>query len=163
LITIPENSSTTPVLYENDSFFKSEKLSSLFAAFLDSYEDKILQQKITRDGDKTLLKLEIQTSLVRSQLIFLIYVENTEEDWLLAYSPIGEITDVEELRKILLANSNMPPTPTYSLSVSDELFTSLKISSRVCNIDAKVFCDMTVGLAEIADIIEECVFGVDRR
>lgn len=163
LITIPKNSSSTTVIYEDNSFFKSEKLSSLFADFLDKYEDKILQQRITKDGNKTLLELEVKTSLIRSQLIYLIYVEDTKEEWLLAYSPIGKITETEEFQNILIVNTEITSTPTYSLSVDDKFFTSLRISRRVHNIEEKVFYDMTIGLAIIADAIEECVFGVDEK
>ena len=102
LITIPKSSSTNLIMYEDNSFFKSEKLNLLFSDFIDEYEDKILQQKITKDGDDVKLDILIQTSLFRSQIVTLCYVifDNGEE-WLGAYSSVGNIKDSEELGKIL--------------------------------------------------------------
>ncbi len=162
IIVIPKNSSDIPVIYE-DSFFKSEKLDGLFDSFMDEYGDSVLHQKLKKEKNKIVLQLEIKTDFMRSQLIWLFY-ETLEdgEEWLSATSIIGEISNTDELAQIMGSANKLTLCPTYSLTVSDNCAARLVHSRRIENIDSKAFYDMTINLAQVADIIEQETFGIDR-
>ena len=166
VLKVPMQSESNMAFFDGNDFFDSEHLNTLFADFLDENEDRIISQTI--DQDKKNITLNIGTLDGRSQIVFL-FVSNQEnkdgegEEWLTAFSFIGEITDLKLIIEAIAARE-LASLPTFSLNLNKEnMFINLNCSFRLKDIDEGAFYDMTIKLAEEADRLERIVFQVDKN
>jgi hypothetical protein len=148
------------IFFDENKFFDNEHLNTLFAIFLDKNTDRIISHEIDRKNNK--IELDIKIPGGRHQNIFIFTMRSQRGvEWIMAYSIIGEITDVKMLIEAT-EKRGLWSLPTFSLNWDKEhMLINLNCSSRLKNIDDEDLYNMTLYLAEEADRLQKQVLQVD--
>ncbi len=160
ILTVPMQSESDMIFFDGNEFFDNEHLNTLFTIFLYKNANRIISQETDRKDERIYLDIKILDGRHQNVSMFTKKSKRGEE-WLMAFSVIGIISDVKMLIEAT-EKRELWSLPTFSLNWDKEhMLIHLNCSSRLKNIDDEEFYYMTIRLAEEADKLQKQVLQVD--
>lgn len=161
IMRIPEKSYRTLQIYDYGGIFQNKELDSLYNAFLDNYEEIVIQHRVLEGtSGSAIVIMEIATQHFRTQLIHIVMLEVDGDPKVLISSVVGQ---VEYASQALAALRAIHLGYGVALSVSDDNLLNIGIMGRLEWYTDADFASAILDVANFADVLEDSIFGGDAR